>query len=144
MMNEFEPTEQMGAFYDKEGRLYFWPGGRLHWPGGWLDAEKKRRETKMSDYEKSAEVAGKLLKHLEEAGCAVPSVTLFEDGSGHFEIYEEDEATARDIFARYLPEVKLYTHTGLDSDETHFNFSPSDLEKYTSTCETCKRPLETQ
>ncbi len=158
MTNEFDYVESLGAFWDKEGRLH-WPREEVILPpicsscfqpshGLFPCAiavnkrKKERRETEMSNYEKSAEVAGKLLQHLEGASCRTPSVTLFDDGSGYFEISEKDAAAAREVFSSYLPGVFLYESPGQNSSEIHFEFETPILEQYASVCGTCKRPLE--
>lgn len=104
--------------------------------------EEERKEPEMSNYTKSAEIAGKLLEQMEEAGCSVPSVTLFADGSGCFIVHKKDEEVVYEILHFRLPKTHFYQHDLSDSGEAQFDFSLTDLEKYTSICSTCKRPLE--
>lgn len=104
--------------------------------------EEERKEPEVSNYTKSAEIAGKLLKHMEEAGCKLPSATLYTDGSGYFTAYLKDEVVARKVFGSYLPDVILYRRSMSDEDDVNFDFKTGSLEKYTSVCHACKRPLE--
>ncbi len=121
--------------------------GACHYCGAFVGLgahqhREERKEPEMDSYTKSAEIAGKMLEHLEEARCGVPSVTLFVDGSGHFTVYLKDEVVAREVLGLYLPEAQLYRHNRVNSDDVNFNFSTGNLDSYTSVCHTCKRPLE--
>ncbi len=104
--------------------------------------EEERKEPEVSSYTKSAEIAGKLLKHMEEAGCRFPSVHLYGDGSGHFVLRSEDKKIGLGVLDLYMPgvsfsQVLLTSHFG---DKSEFAFN--NLKEYTSVCYTCKRPLE--
>ena len=100
----------------------------------------ERKEPEMSKYTKSAEIAGKLLGQMEEVGCKLPAVRLYFDGSGHFLVYVEDEEVAYELLHLRLPEVHFYKHDADSRQGVEFDFTSSDLEKYTSICPTCKRP----
>ncbi len=121
--------------------------GACHYCGAFVGLgahqhREERREPEVDSYTKSAEIAGKLLKHMEEAGCNVPSVTLFADGSGHLTSYLKDEVVAREVLGLYLSEVKLYSQSSAIKGDVNFNFTSGMLESYISVCHTCKRPLE--
>ncbi|KKL19308.1 hypothetical protein LCGC14_2466800, partial [marine sediment metagenome] len=93
--------------------------GACHYCGAFvgIGAHQHREESKepeVDSYTKSAEIAGKLLKHMEEAGCKLSTVTLYHDGSGHFRVYKEDEKVAYELLHLRLPEAHFYRH-GADS-----------------------------
>ena len=90
----------------------------------------------MNNYTKSADIAGKLLEQMEEAGCDIPSATLFADGSGHFTVYPKDEVVVYEVLGLHLPGAQLYNRSSSNSNEVHFDFSTGKLQKYTSVCPT--------
>ena len=109
-----------------------------------IGAHQHREESKepeVDSYTKSAEIAGKLLEHLNAAGCEAPSVVLFDDGSGEFRVQFRDLRLANEVFTQHFS----HSYPFVEFDDAYIRaFSVHDLERYTSVCPTCKRPLEAE
>lgn len=97
---------------------------------------------RIEKYTHSAKYAGKMLTHLDEAGCFCPSVVLFGDGSGHFIIHKNNQTIADGVFKRYLGNVPYKSRIeGRIDKDLEYAIEFGTFDAYRDVCHSCNRPL---